>query len=320
MNEFELIRRFFSIKAPRRDDVILGIGDDAAILRVPDGMQLVATVDTLVEGVHFPASLPAEAIGHRALAVSLSDLAAMGAEPAWTLLALTLPEANEKWLTGFARGFFALAKHHDVALVGGNVARGALSVTVTAHGLVPRGMALSRQGAKPGDLIYVTGELGAAAAGLRLIQSGIEAQAGERLRARFARPEARIAAGLALRGLASACIDISDGFFADLVHILQSSGAGAEINVDALPLAPEAVELLGQAEARQLAFAGGDDYELCFSVPPSQTSQLNERSGKMDCRVTQVGVVNAEKSLRCLQNDGSRWVPDADISGYQHFK
>ena len=320
MNEFELVRRFFSAKAAQRDDVVLGIGDDAAILRVPDGMQLVATVDTLVEGVHFPAVLPAEAAGHRALAVSLSDLAAMGAEPAWTLLALTLPEADEKWLAGFARGFFALANRHGVALVGGNVARGPLSITVTAHGLVPHGLALTRHGAEPGDLIYVTGELGAAAAGLRLIQSGIEAQAGERLRARFARPEPRIATGLALRGLASACIDISDGFFADLVHILQSSGAGAEVNVDTLPLAPEALELLGQAEARQLAFAGGDDYELCFSLPPSRAMQLNERVGKLDCRVTQVGVVNAGKSLRCLQSDGNRWVPDADTSGYQHFK
>jgi thiamine-monophosphate kinase len=320
MNEFELIRRFFSAKSRPRDDVVLGIGDDAAVLHVPDGMRLVATVDTLVEGVHFPAALPAEAIGHRALAVSLSDLAAMGAVPAWALLALTLPEENEKWLTDFARGFFALANRYGMALVGGNVARGPLSITVTVHGLVPDGTALSRRGAKPGDQIYVTGELGAAAAGLRLIQSGIEAQAGERLRARFARPEPRIATGLALRGLASACIDISDGFFADLVHVLQSSGVGAEVNVDALPLAPEAVELLGQAEARQLAFAGGDDYELCFSLPPSRALQLNQRLGELDCRVTQVGVVNAEKSLRCLQSDGNRWVPDADISGYQHFK
>lgn len=320
MNEFELIRQFFSAKSPHCDDVVLGVGDDAAVLQVPDGMELVATVDTQVEGVHFPTGLPAEDIGHRALAVSLSDLAAMGAKPAWALLALTLPEANEKWLSSFVRGFFALSNRHGVALVGGNLARGPLNVTVTAHGFVPRGTALTRHGAKPGDHIYITGELGVAAAGLRLIQNGIEAPAGERLRVRFARPEPRITAGLALHGLASACIDISDGFFADLVHILQSSGAGAEVNVDGLPLAPEAVELLGRAEARQLAFAGGDDYELCFSIPPSQTAQLNERLRKLNCPVTQVGVVTAEKSLRCLQTDGTRWVPDADTSGYRHFE
>ncbi|HKT31824.1 MAG TPA: thiamine-phosphate kinase [Gammaproteobacteria bacterium] len=320
MNEFELIRKFFSGKAPSRKDVILGVGDDAAILSVPQGMQLVATVDTLVEGVHFPAGLPAEDIGHRSLAVNLSDIAAMGAEPAWALLALTLPNADEKWLTDFTRGFLALAQGHAVELVGGNIARGPLNVTVTAHGFVPDGMALTRRGAQPGDHIYVSGELGAAAAGLRLIRNRIEPEAGERLRTRFARPEPRIALGLALRGLASACIDISDGFFADLVHVLQSSGVGAEVNVDALPLADEAVELLGRAEARQLAFAGGDDYELCFSLPPSRAAQLKERLSKLDCAATQVGVVTAGKTLQCLQADGSKWVPDADTSGYQHFE
>lgn len=320
MNEFELIREFFAGKSVQRDDVVLGIGDDAAILRVPSGRQLVASVDTLVEGVHFPAGLPAEDLGFRSLAVNLSDLAAMGAEPTWALLALTLPEANEKWLTSFTHGFLALAQSHHVALVGGNLAHGSLSVTVTVHGLVPEGAALTRHGANPGDLIYVTGELGAAAAGLRLLQNRIEAQAGERLRNRFARPEPRIAAGLALRGLASACIDISDGLFADLVHVLQNSGVGGEVNVDLLPLAPEAVELLGRAEARQLAFAGGDDYELCFTLPASRAAQLQERTDKLNCPVTQVGVVSTEKSLHCLQTDGSRWVPDADTSGYQHFK
>src|SRR5574337_657131 len=193
MNEFELIQQFFADKSPRRDDVVLGVGDDVAILRVPDGMRVVATVDTLVEGVHFPAGLAAEDIGHRALAVNLSDLAAMGAEPAWALLALTLPEANEKWLTQFAHGLFALAERYRVALVGGNIARGPLNVTIAAHGLVPKDTALTRHGAKPGDHIYVTGELGAAAAGLRLIQNRIDAQAGERLRTRFVRPEPRIA-------------------------------------------------------------------------------------------------------------------------------
>jgi thiamine-monophosphate kinase len=320
MNEFELIQRFFSVQPVRRSDVTLGIGDDAALLEVLTGMQLVATVDSLVAGVHFPTSLSAEDIGHRALAVNLSDLAAMGAEPAWALLALTLPEANEKWLADFTHGFFRLAEQHRVALVGGNVARGALNITVAVHGLVPRGKALTRRGAKPGDKIYVTGELGAAAAGLRLIHNRIEGPASERLCARFARPAPRIAASLALRELASAAIDISDGFLADLIHILQLSGVGAEVNVDTLPLATEAVELLGRAEARQLAFAGGDDYELCFTLPPARVAQMQARMSEAGCPVTCVGMITAGKSLHCLQADGSKWIPDADISGYQHFQ
>lgn len=320
MNEFELIQKFFAAQLVRRKDVLLGIGDDAALLDVPSGMQLAATVDSLVAGVHFPGNLSAEDIGHRALAVNLSDLAAMGAEPAWALLALTLPEVDEKWLADFARGFFALAEHHKLALVGGNIARGALSITVAVHGFAPRGKALTRRGAKPGDQIYVTGELGAAAAGLRLIQNRIDGPGSDRLCARFARPEPRIAAGLALRELASAAIDISDGFLADLVHILQLSGVGAEVEVDGLPLAAEAVELLGQAEARQLAFAGGDDYELCFTLPSSKVVQMNAQLSKFGYSVTRVGIITAEKSLHCLQADGSKWIPDADISGYQHFQ
>ena len=320
MNEFELIQKFFAVQPVRRKDVALGIGDDAALLEVPAGMQLVATVDSLVAGMHFPASLSAEDIGHRALAVNLSDLAAMGAEPAWALLALTLPEVDEKWLTDFARGFFALSEHYKMTLVGGNIARGALNITAAVHGFAPRGKALTRRGAKPGDGIYVTGELGAAAAGLRLLQNRISGPGSERLCTRFARPEPRIAAGLGLRELASAAIDISDGFLADLVHILQLSGVGAEVEVDALPLAAEAVELLGQAEARQLAFAGGDDYELCFTLPLSKVAQMNAQLSQFGCPVTRVGVITAEKSLHCLQADGSKWIPDADISGYQHFQ
>lgn len=319
MNEFELIRRFFAVQSLRRDDVVLGIGDDAALLRVPPGMELAATVDSLVAGVHFPDSLSAEEIGQRALAVNLSDLAAMGAEPAWALLALTLPEADEKWLTGFTQGFFSLAERHGVVLAGGNIAHGPLNVTITLHGFVPRAAALTRHGAQPGDEIYVTGELGAAAAGLRLIQNRIKAPGSERLRARFACPDPRVRAGLELRGLASAAIDISDGFFADLVHILQASGVGAEVDVDVLPLAAEAVELLGRAEARQLAFAGGDDYELCFCVPAARAAALQARLDNLDCAVTRVGVITAEKSLHCLQADGGRWIPDVDTSGYRHF-
>lgn len=319
MNEFELIRHFFSAQPVRRDDVVLGIGDDAALLHVPTGMELVATVDSLVAGVHFPDSLSAEEIGQRALAVNLSDIAAMGAEPAWALLALTLPEADEKWFTGFTHGFFSLAERYGVALTGGNIAHGPLNVTVTMHGFVPRDAALTRRGAQPGDEIYVTGELGAAAAGLRLIQNRINAPGSERLRARFACPEPRVRAGLELRGLASAAIDISDGFFADLVHVLQESEVGAEVDVEVLPLAPEAVELLGRAEARQLAFAGGDDYELCFCVPAAHVASLQARLDKLACPVTRVGVITAEKSLRCRQADGSKWIPDVDTSGYRHF-
>lgn len=316
MDEFELIRRYFSTGSVKRSDVALGIGDDAALLTVPAGQELAVTTDSLLPGVHFPADLDAAAVGHRALAVNLSDLAAMGAEPAWALLALTLPEVDATWLEGFSRGFFALAKKHQVALVGGNIARGPLNITITAQGLVPKGQALTRKGAQAGDLIFVTGHPGDAAAGLRLLQSG-KADMQDSCVGRFAYPEPRVEAGMALRGLASACIDISDGLLADLGHVLDASGMGATILSARLPLSKRLLELQGREAAQQLALTGGDDYELLFTAAPEQQRGIEEKLKGVDCPVTCIGGIEAKSGLRCLEASGHGL--KVTEPGFKHF-
>lgn len=316
MNEFELIRRYFAIGGSVRDDVVLGIGDDAAVLNVPSGQELVVTTDSLVSGVHFPENLDAEAIGHRALAVNLSDLAAMGAEPAWVALALTLPDTNEAWLEGFSRGFFKLAKQHNVVLIGGNVARGPLNITVTAHGLVPVGQAIRRSGAQPGDVVFVTGHPGDAAAGLELIRSGRNSSDNPCMQ-RFCYPAPRVEAGVALRGIASAMIDVSDGLLADLSHLLESSGAGASLQLANLPLSDCLLEMHSEASARQLGLTGGDDYELCFTAHPDRVAELQTRASAFDCTVTGIGIVGNEPGIRCVDEAGDAIVYTE--TGYTHF-
>jgi thiamine-monophosphate kinase len=316
MDEFELIRRYFSLAHATRSDVTLGIGDDAAVLDLAPGRELVVTVDSLVAGVHFPSDLESQAVGHRALAVNLSDLAAMGAEPAWALLALTLPAADDTWLAGFSRGFFSLAERHGVALVGGNLAHGPLNITVTLQGTLPKGEAITRRGAKTGDLVYVTGHPGDAAAGLQLLQAG-NADSGNPCVQRFAYPEPRVAAGAALRGLASAAIDISDGLVADLGHVLAMSGVGARIEVERLPLSRRLLELHGLLQARELALGGGDDYELCFTVPAARVAELETLARTFDCLVTAIGRIESHPGLRLLDGQG-REVKLAG-HGYRHF-
>jgi thiamine-monophosphate kinase len=316
MDEFELIRRYFSNATVTRTDVALGIGDDAALLAVPSGQELAVTTDSLLPGVHFPADLIAEAVGHRALAANLSDLAAMGAEPAWALLALTLPELDESWLEGFSRGFFALAKHHRIALVGGNIARGPLNITITAQGFVPKGQALTRKGAEPGDLIFVTGHPGDAAAGLKLLQSG-KADMQDACVRRFAYPEPRIRAGMALRGLAAACIDISDGLLADLGHILDASSAGATVLIAKLPLSKRLLQLHGMEAAQRLALTGGDDYELLFTAPPERQDEIEEKLKGLGCPVVCIGSMEAKPGLRCLEASGHGL--KLTEPGYKHF-
>ena len=273
--EFDWIDRVRRGAARNRRGVLLGIGDDAALLRLPAGHDLVACVDTLVAGVHFPHTTDPAAIGWKALAVNLSDLAAKGATPQWITLALTVPQLDREWLAGFMRGMQRLARRHAVALVGGDTTRGPLSITVQALGSVPRGKALRREGARVGDLIYVSGCLGDAAAGLAIVQSRLRASSerdARMLRARLDRPAPRIALGLALRGVATACIDVSDCLAQDLVHVLRASGFGARIDTARLPASPALRRPLPAPAARaQLALAGGDDYELCFSVSPRRS-------------------------------------------------
>ncbi len=320
MTEFDIIRRFFGSPPVRRDDVVLGIGDDAAILRTPAGHELILTTDTLVEGHHFLPGADPEALGHKALAVNLSDLAAMGADPAWFLLSITLPAADEPWLTVFARGLHALAKRFNIQLVGGNTTRGPLSIGVTACGFVPAGQALLRRGAQPGDRIYVTGTLGDAALALRIWQGRQEATGVElaEITDRLHRPEPRIAAGIALRGLATAAIDISDGLAADLGHLLEAGNVGAQVELSRLPLSAAFRKLLPSASLDwDLVVAGGDDYELCLTAPASREPELLKRIADSGCTCTRIGEIVAEPGLRLTAPDGRPYQPQR--SGYDHF-
>lgn len=321
MGEFEAIDRFFARLGAARGDVVLGVGDDAALVTPPAGEQLALCTDTLVEGVHFPPDLAAADVGWRALAVNLSDLAAMGARPAWALLALTLPrldEAMEDWLEAFADGFGALARAHGVALVGGDTTRGPLTITVQLAGHVPSGQALTRRGAQPGDLVFVTGWPGDAAAGLALVQG--QRKAASRadaawLEGRFRRPEPRVAAGERLRGLASACIDVSDGLAQDLGRLVAASGVGARIRTAEVPRSRALHALVDDATALRLALGGGDDYELLFTVPPGRTAALRAAlAGSVPCHC--IGEVVAAPGVRCVTAAGGELV----VPGWDHFR
>ncbi len=313
--EFELINAIRMRVNIRRDDVALGVGDDAAVLDVPAGRQLVACADTLVAGVHFPLDTAPEDLGWKSLAVNLSDLAAMGAEPAWALLALTLPEPDAFLVAAFAEGFAELARAHDVALVGGDTTQGPLSITVTAFGVVPVGGALRRGGARAGDAVFVTGTLGDAAGALRQLQDGVAPA--ERLRAKLSRPEPRIAAGLALRGIASACIDVSDGLLADLGHACVASGAGAELDADALPMSSALTAAFDRATCRDLALAGGDDYELCFTAPAARQTEIAAALAQAGCSATRIGRIVAGSGVRALDAAGNPIAPGR--AGWEHF-
>ena len=274
--EFELIGRHFTGRGARRVDVLAGVGDDGAVVAPPPGAELVLALDTLVDGVHFPAGFDARFVGQRALAVNLSDLAAMGAEPAWALLGLTIPSPDEHWLAGFSGGFDALARRHGVALVGGDTTRGPLTVTVTLAGAVPEGAALRRDGARAGDDLWVSGTPGDAAAGLQILQGRLNAQgrARDALLARFQSPLARVTLGVALRGIATACIDLSDGLLGDLGKLCAASGVGADLASRELPLSAGLCSVAPPADRVRFALSGGDDYELLFTAGPEDRARL----------------------------------------------
>lgn len=318
LSEFYIIDNYFNRRRAKRDDVILGIGDDAAILSVPPGRQLVIAIDTLVAGVHFPLNTPAEDIGYKALAVNLSDLAAMGAEPAWFTLALTLPEANNDWLSDFATGLFVLADEYRLQLVGGDTTQGPLTISVQVAGYVPTGKALLRGGARNGDLIYVTGVLGDAALGLRCLQQPDEYPLDHAAVNRLNRPQPRLAIGQAIRDIASACIDISDGLLADLGHLLAASGAGANIDRQAIPLSGKLRSLCSKDEKNYaLALAGGDDYELCFCVPPRKIPAMDSIVEQAGIRISQIGIIEKEPGIR-LHHANQPCTIDTHL-GYEHF-
>ena len=322
--EFALIELIRSRCALTRADVRLGIGDDAALLAVPQGQLLAVSTDTLVEGAHFPRDTSAHDVGWKALAVNLSDLAAMGASPAWASLALTLPDARSDWVEAFADGFAALARKFDVALVGGDTTRGPLSITVTVHGFVPEAAALRRDGARVGDGVFVTGTLGDAAAGLRcaahrLDDSGgsLSATARDFLLGRLDRPSPRVAQGLVLRGRAHACIDVSDGIAADLGHICDASGVGAVINADRLPLSSALIAIDDTAARLAFQLAGGDDYELCFTASAEIEADLLIDLARSGCGATRIGTITTGSGVDARDAMGARI--ELARSGWQHF-
>lgn len=319
LSEFQLIRQYFSALGASRADVALGVGDDAALVDVGSGKLLAVCTDMLNGGVHFPADAPAAAVGHKALAVNLSDLAAMGAQPSWVLLALSLPSADAKWLDEFTAGFQALAQQAGVALIGGDTTRGPCSVTVTVLGQVVPEQVLRRSGAQVGDRVYVSGSLGDAAAGLELWLAGQRSgsAAVEALLSRLHYPSPRLALGAALGGLASAAIDVSDGLVADLGHILEQSGVGARVELERLPLSAPLRAQVDPAQALHLALAGGDDYELCFTVPAEQEGAMLQTAKQAAVDVTAIGVIEAEPGLRILNSAGQPVI--LQQTGYQHF-
>lgn len=318
-SEFDLIRTHFADLGPPRGDVVLGVGDDCALLAVPSGQRLAVSIDTLVSGTHFLPDVDPEALGYKSLAVGLSDLAALGAEPAWATLALTLPAdlapGSAPWVAAFARGFGALAQTHGVRLVGGDTTCGLLSVTVQVHGFVPDGLEVRRSGARPGDLICVSGTLGDAGLALRELLAD-RAPEGF-LRSRLDRPVPRVALGLALRGLATAMIDVSDGLAADLGHILEASGVGAELDLGSLPLSAPVARAVVEDGDWTLPLASGDDYELCFCLPAERAAALPGLAERSGCPLTVIGKIRSGQGLICLGPDG-RAVKLAR-TGFDHF-
>lgn len=329
MREFELIRQFFQheqadllLEEKAQASVVLGVGDDCALLQIPLNKQLAISVDTLVADVHFPANAKPDDIAERALRTNLSDLAAMGAEPLWFTLALTLPKnsefLNEEWLRSFSRGLFRTANQYEIVLVGGDTTSGPLSITIQVMGAVDSQYALRRDGASIGDFVCVTNYLGDGAAALAVIQSGLQLDEAHAhyLRERFYRPTPRLAEANLLRSIASSALDISDGLVADLNHICEASDLGAVIDVENLPLSPALLALNDVHQARTWALSGGDDYELCFTVSPEKMPELAMLIAQEKINATVVGEIIGGSGVRC-ELDGETYA--LDKTGYQHF-
>ncbi len=299
MKEFAIIEHYFKQKTLSRPDVTLGIGDDCALLNMPQHQLLALSIDTLVEGLHFPVTTSAYDIGYKSLAVNLSDLAAMGAEPAWFTLALTMPKADENWLQEFSQGLFQLAQEYNLQLIGGDTTRGPLTITIQIHGFIPEKHALRRSGAKAGDRIYVSGFLGDAGLGLQIALGKIKVKADDEayLLQRLNRPNPRVKLGLLLRNFATSAIDISDGLLADLEHILIASEVGATIRTLLIPLSDELKRNTSADEALHLALTAGDDYELCFTVPSEKEEELLTALKKENITCYCIGEITQENVL-----------------------
>lgn len=307
-SEFSLIKRFFTRPAKNKQTK-LSVGDDCALLSVPLGYELAITTDTMVENVHFFPDVNPEELAHKLLAVNLSDLASMGAKPIAVTLDLTLPRVNEQWLQQFSTGLFALADKYQVDLIGGDTTAGPLTLSIQAMGLVESGEALKRSGAKVGDLVYVTGTLGDAGLGLK-VKQGYQMEDSESVLTQFNKPVPRVDEGLQLLHIANACIDISDGLAADLGHILDVSGVGAQLDYQQLPLSKELEQYIQQTQDWEMPLLAGEDYELCFTVSPEKVSELN-----VQC--TCIGRIEAKKGLRLNKQEQ---IVDFKTVGFDHFK
>lgn len=311
--ELALIEIFAAHFRESGDDVLLGIGDDAAVTRLPPGRELVTAADALLSGTHFLPAADPVSVGYRSLAANLSDLAAMGAVPHWATLTLALPDGDANWVEGFARGFAQLAREHRVTLIGGDTVRGPLAISVTALGSVPSGSAITRSGAHVGELIFVSGAPGHAGAGCRMALGQLPVQNTNHFAARFDYPEPRVALGQALRGVATAMIDVSDGVATDMQRLLEASGKGADC---AVPELAELTAAFGADVAVELFLTGGEDYELCFTVPPARAAEVTAIARKCGVPVTQLGVVTDSQQVR--------WTWRGDLlqhvgAGYEHF-
>jgi len=317
--EFELIKRYFEAATPPRGDVLLGIGDDCALLQVSPGKALAVTTDTLVSGRHFEPRVNPESLGHKALAVNLSDLAAMGAEPAWASLALTLPEIDESWLRSFMRGFARLAQDYGVTLVGGDTTAGPLSISITVQGFLDPELAMRRDSARVGDSLYVSGTIGDAGLALRAHSGGETDKSVSELEERLDRPTPRVSLGLALRGVSRCAIDVSDGLGADLGHICDQSGVGALIEAQRLPLSPPVRGYVEEAGDWLLPLASGDDYELLFTVSQAQQIAFERVAERFELPLSRIGrIVPANEGLVALRPDGKRI--EGMGKGYDHFR
>ena len=323
MNEFEIIEHYFKPKLPNnQQELELGIGDDAAVIDIPQNEELVISMDTLVEGVHFLKDTHPKDIANKSLLVNLSDMAAMGALPKWITLSLTLPNNNSDWIKEFSKKFNSLLADYSLALIGGDLTKGPLSITIQAHGVVPKGKFLRRSGAKPGDSIYVTGELGAAAYTLRYLEDSDEKlKPTKKEIQRLNKPEPRIQTGLELRDIATSCIDISDGLFIDLSHILRCSKVGAEVKLQDIPYSSTLQELKNSRRTKDLAInlalTGGDDYELCFTIP-SNLSNADLEKIITTSKVSKIGIINKLSSKLNLI-DGNDKPYKVESVGFQHF-
>lgn len=320
MDEFSIISKYFKPKAGNRSDVILGIGDDCALLKQKQGEVLAVTVDTMVSGVHFLDTFKAYDLGHKAVANGLSDLASMGAVPAWVTLAITLSKPDDLWLSDFSAGFADTSSQFSLQLIGGNTTKGPLSITTSLYGFLPEGKALRRDGAGDGDLIYVSGTLGDAGLALSILFGEVSptliSSQYEYIMGRLSRPTPRVNEGVALLDIASSAIDISDGLAADLKHILECSDVGATIYVDDLPMSSILKNLIPENMAFNLALSAGDDYELCVTIPQSKHNKFLELIQSFDCNFKLIGKISAQKGLRIKYNCGDDF--GVNYFGYEH--